>query len=309
MRVVHLTDLHFSSGTSLSQALGKRALGLANLHLRGRKLRFGGPAREQLVEDVLSVQPDLVIITGDLATLATPAEFELAHEALRPLMEQLPVVLLAGNHDRYTRQATREGFMEVLFRPWMEGGRWNPESRCWDHPASASKLPPRRFDHGKTSVICLDTAVPDLASRGRLRPDQLGRLESMLADRELDDRFVILALHYPLLTSDSLPYKHPTHGLVGIHKLLATVRRRAPKIVLHGHDHHWRVRLLRGDQQQPIVVVNGGSSGLAPLEGLEPGYFVLDIEGTELRQLHRRRFEDGRYEDQPIEIAYSRVGT
>ncbi len=300
MRVVHLTDLHFSSGTRLSEALGKRALGLANLHLRGRKLRFGGPARDGLVEDVLSQQPDLVVITGDLATLATHEEFEQAHRALTPLLEQLPVVLLAGNHDRYTRQAAREGFMEERFRPWMEGGCWNPEAHRWERPSSAS--PPMRFDVGETSVFCLDTAVPDLASRGRLRRDQLDRLESMLADDGLDGRCVILALHYPLLRSDSRPYQHPTHGLVGIHDLLATVRRQAPKLVLHGHDHHWRVRLMRGDDQQPIVVVNGGSSGLAPLEGLDPGYFILEIEGPELSRFYRRRYVDGRYQDQPVSV-------
>ena len=115
MRVVHLTDLHFHAPVGALQLLGKRALGQANLVFRGRSAQFGGASRDAVVDDVLSLDPDLVVITGDLTALATDAEFAAAHAALAPLLATLPVAMVAGNHDRYTRGSARSGRMERHF--------------------------------------------------------------------------------------------------------------------------------------------------------------------------------------------------
>ncbi len=70
-----------------------------------------GAALEAAVRSVLALDPlpDAVIVTGDLADGAAPAEYERVRELLEPL--PMPVYVLPGNHDdpRSSRPATSCG--------------------------------------------------------------------------------------------------------------------------------------------------------------------------------------------------------
>ncbi len=299
MRIVHLTDLHFHEPPGLRQVLGKRAIGLANLALRGRARQFGGESRDALVADVRSQQPDLVVITGDLTALATPAEFQQAHDALQPVLEALPTVLLAGNHDRYTLGSFRTRRMERTFGRWMEGGTWDDGASAWVHDDVV--MQPARFDHGDVTVLTLDTARPDLYHRGRLDPDHLARLETLLASGELAGRFVVVALHYPLLDRDGSVYDRPKHRLVDSEPVIDLLRCQPVQVVLHGHVHHWFTTSLPAHGGASIPVLNGGSSGLAPGGDRDPGYLVLQTEGVTLASVNRRTWDGGGYVDRPVE--------
>ncbi len=296
MRIVHLTDLHYVEPVSPARLLSKRVLGWTNLVLRRRGV-FGGAAREQVVGDALAREPDLVVVSGDLTTLALPAEFATARAALEPILEAVPTVVLAGNHDRYTRGATRDRRVEATFGAWMRGGRWDDRRRAW---RGGGERPPFRYDLGPLTVLALDTARPHPLSRGRLGAGQRARLEQALDDCHGQGRAVLLALHYPLLTDSGAPYRHPGHGLAGVEALLETLRRRPPLAVLHGHDHHHRLNRLAAAGGHEIPVVNGGSSGLAPRPGRDPGYYVLDWEPDGVLEIRRRRFAGGRYGWQPV---------
>jgi len=298
VRIVHLTDLHYHHPPSPRRLLSKRVLGLTNLYLGRRAAAFGGASRDAVVGDALALAPDLVLVTGDVSTLATPAEFATAREALEPLLASAPTVVLAGNHDRYTRGSAREQRMESSFGAWMRGGRWDAGRGAWGGPAGHHA--PYRYDVGPLTVLALDSARPHPMSRGKVDREQLRRLEDALVRCAEEDRPVLLALHYPLLTADGRPYRSPGHGLSGVTELLALLRRRPVAAVFHGHDHHHRVGRIAPDGGGEIAVVNGGSSGLAPGGDRDPGYYVVDwgapgeAPGGPLR-LRRRRFEGGGY--------------
>lgn len=298
MRIVHLTDLHYYHPAPASRLMGKRFLAAVNLSLGGRARAFGGAAREALVGDVVGQEPDLVVITGDLTAQATHAEFEAAAAAMRPLLERFPTILLAGNHDRYTHGSMRTRRMESYFGDHMDGGSW--EAGTW--AGGDVRLPPAVFHVDPVAVISLDTARPDLLSRGRVETDQLHRLEVLLEGGELADRVVLLALHYPPLTSEGEPYTHRTHGLEGVQSLLDVLREHPVDAVLHGHDHHWHVTSLASVDGRAIPVFNGGSSGHAPGEGRTPGYFVLEVDDGALRCVTRRAFDGNAYHDQDIDL-------
>ena len=299
MKIVHVTDLHFYRPAPAGRLLGKRFLAAVNLSLGGRAAAFGGAARDALVDDVLGQDPDLVVITGDLTAQATHAEFEAAAAALSPLLQRFPTVLLAGNHDRYTHGSMRTRRMESYFGAFMDGGSWT-DGR-WVAPDV--KLPPAVFHADPVTVISLDTARPDLLSRGRVDADQLHRLEVLLDGGELADRLVLLALHYPPLTPGGEPYTHPTHGLVGVQSLLDVLREHPVDAVLHGHDHHWHVTTLATSDDRAIPVLNGGSSGHAPGEDRSPGYFVLETDDGALTSVTRRVFDQDAYRDQKVDLA------
>lgn len=301
MRVVHLTDLHFNAPLRTSQLLGKRALGAANLVLRGRSRQFGGASRDALVDDVLGQRPDLVVLTGDLTALATEAEFSAARDALTPLLAALPVAMVAGNHDRYTRGSARARRMESHFGPWMEGGRWDAQARNWtvatDDPAPGLA----RFSVDRIDLWMLDTARPSAVSRGRVAAGHVERLGRELAGSP-EERLRILGLHYPLLGPDGRPYRHPTHGLVGVESLIDLLREHPVDLVLHGHVHHWWAGAMAARSGRPIPVLNGGSSGLAPGGDVEPGYLVLDQGDAGQLSVTRRTWEGGEYSDVPVPI-------
>ena len=303
MRIAHITDLHYSRPVGATELLNKRLLGVANLHLGGRAREFGGPGRRQLIRDVLELAPDLVVITGDLTTLATAAEFQAARDALQPILDSLPVMILAGNHDRYTSGSLRARRMEKHFGAWMDGGTWEPAARTWSGWDTA--IPPARFDIDDVTVLALDTARPDLLSRGRMDPDHLDRLGGLLAGDALEGRCVLLAMHYPPVAPNGTPYTHPTHGLTGrpgAAELVDLLRRHPVEAVLHGHSHAWFVAKIDSNDGDRIPVLNCGSSGLAADGAKEAGYFLLETEGAALKDVRRRTYRNGSIVEEPTQL-------
>lgn len=301
MRVVHLTDLHISAPLRTSQLLGKRALGAANLVLRGRDRQFGGASRDALVDDVLGQRPDLVVLTGDLTALATEAEFAAARDALTPLLSAHPVAMVAGNHDRYTRGSARARRMESHFGPWTEGGLWDAQARAWTGETDDRAPGLARFSVDRIDLWMLDTARPSAVSRGRVTAGQIERLGRELAG-PIEERVRVLGLHYPLLGPDGRPYRHPTHGLRGVEALIGLLREQPVDLVLHGHVHHWWAGALAARSGRPIPVFNGGSSGLAPGGDVDPGYLVLDLGDAGELSVTRRTWGAGRYGDVPVPV-------
>ncbi len=305
MRIVHLTDLHFHLATGLRQLLGKRLLGAINLELRGRARQFGGASRDALVADVLDLRPDLVVITGDLTALATAAEFAASRDALDPLLTSFPVAMVAGNHDRYTRGSARDRRMERTFGEWMTGGIWDPAGGRWRPGGEGPEPSPARFLVEGVDLLLLDTARPSLVSRGRLDQAQLPGLDAWLA-APAEGRARLLGLHYPLLGQDGGPYRHPTHGLVGVDDLIERIRRWPVDAVLHGHVHRWSAGSLTGEAGGSIPVLNGGSSGLAPGGEVDPGYLVLEFDDAGTLRIIRRRWDGDRYRDDPVDLTPGR---
>ena len=66
------------------QLFSKRLLGMASLLVR-RARKFRLERAQEVVDRVLSLEPDHILITGDLTTTALPAEFRAARRALEPL--------------------------------------------------------------------------------------------------------------------------------------------------------------------------------------------------------------------------------
>jgi Icc protein len=109
--------------------------------------------------------PDLVLATGDLVQKVEPEAYRRVRERL--LAFPCPIYCLPGNHDD-------AGLMrrELVGEPI----RW----QC--------SIP---LDHWQ--IICLDSTIPN-EPQGRLSPDQLKRLETLLAGDSR--RFALIALHH-----------------------------------------------------------------------------------------------------------------
>jgi 3',5'-cyclic AMP phosphodiesterase CpdA len=123
--VLHATDLHFLEHPTVLDVLSapKRLIGCANLYLLGRSKRFSRSVQHRLVDTIAALKPDLLLLSGDLTCLALESEFVTARKALQPLLDNdgaFPTLILAGNHDAYTRGSVQQRLMQRYFGPWMQ---------------------------------------------------------------------------------------------------------------------------------------------------------------------------------------------
>lgn len=283
-RLVHLTDLHFSSGVpDWASMVGKRAIGAFNLHVLGRERAFSTRVRLQAIAHAASLQADLALLSGDMTALALEREFATARRALLPLLQQQTSLVLAGNHDVYTRAAHRQGRCRQHFGAWM--------GDALDDDVEDGVRVCRAVD-GLT-LLALDSCVPTaIGSRGRVPSHQLEQLRRCLkAPTPFDDDVIVLCLHYPLLDRDAQPYerKHYWHALSNGADLVQLLRdapaRARPRLVLHGHVHRGFCVPLDAE----TLVCNPGSAGLAAHAALN--LYEIDTRGRAIKL--RRWLHDG----------------
>ncbi len=247
MLIAHFSDIHVRRNPRGRQLLGKRLVAQANLYIGGRARAFDDHPVTLLVEKLLSCKPDMVVCTGDLTAMSLPTEFQAARDLLAPVIQRFPFIVLPGNHDVYTRTASRRLAMEACFGKFMGSGPW-----------------PRLFRHGKLHFLALHVSRPTiLSSTGLMDKGQLERLGEILDSPALRKTFNILLLHYPLRNRDGTPYRPMLRRLHNV-GLLEGLMGRSKRIhmVLHGHEHQGFSTQLRVDGAV-IPIFNPGSAGYA----------------------------------------------
>lgn len=249
MRIAHVTDVHWQTTPRLRDLCQpRRILGSANLYLRGRRSRFARDVQSRLMTHLDSIKPDMLLVTGDLTAQALVPELELAKAGLLPTLSECPSLVIPGNHDAYCPDAVRDQRFEKHFGPWM-------------HPYHSIA----RLDCGDVTVLGLDPNRPLLVRASGLIPDeQLEDLREALNCDELEDRCVILALHYPIVDRHGEVYDGENHGLLNARQLIRILgqARIKPDWVVHGHEHHgYRATIDAGGARIPSF--DCGSSGTA----------------------------------------------
>ena len=214
--IAHLTDTHFGNRPEVAE--------------RNRRV----------IEAVRRLQPDVVIVTGDVADHGTAEEYAEAREALGVLLG--PVLWCPGNHD------VREAFAEAVF------------GALTTDPLDVV------FDVGGFRFLMLDSLVPARDGRrvdhGELSEATLAWLEDELASSALPS---FVCLHHPPLPMgidwiDEIRLRDSA----GLQAIVA----RHPQVVgtLVGHFHTASASTFAG---RPLLI-GGGVSSVVPLvaEGL-----------------------------------------
>ncbi len=258
MRIAHLTDIHFQVPPAWSDLFGKRALGAANLYVRGRAREFSLDVQRAAIACAAAQEPDVVVVSGDLTAMALPTEFAAAREAFAPLLDRQPSLVIPGNHDAYTPDAVAARHTEQAFGRWMH---LTPDGVGLLRVADA---------HGPVTLLGLDPNRPTgLHSSGLLPAHQLEATRRALADAGSER--VVVAVHYPPVGPSGAPYDGMNHGLRNARSLLATLvaAPRRPVAVLCGHKHHgYRVdvHVDADGATHPaaggLPIIDAGSAGL-----------------------------------------------
>lgn len=235
MRLVHLSDLHLQLDwhqRSLWRSGWRGAPGRFELHALGRRHQFSDASDRvrRLVDATLALDPDQVLVSGDLTALGDDAELAEARRLLEPLAATGRLVVVPGNHDRYTDTPAARRF-ERHFADQL--GSDLPEY------ADASGYPFVKLLGERFAVIGLDSTRVSGWSHyvvGRVGRSQREALERLLDDPRLGGRSLIVVSHHgPCGPSGRFDWKES--GLLDAGRLLSLLHQR-PAMLLHGHSHH-----------------------------------------------------------------------
>ena len=192
MRIAHISDLHISA-TGKTFGVAPMAENLA-----------------KVVAHINGLNPDLVLVTGDIANNAERAETGRAADILAKL--DAPFFLTPGNHD--DRNILKTAFSQAVI------------------PTTESKHLSYAVDVGHMRIISLDSSDPD-APNGRICPARAAWLDAQLL---LSSKPTLIFMHHPPMKCAVEETDRP--ALEGA-DLMGDVVERHPQIqrILCGHIH------------------------------------------------------------------------
>ncbi len=226
VKICHISDFHLplEDVIPIHKLLSKRVMGYANLKLLRSKTHIKEPFLK-LLEQISKEKPDLLVATGDLVNLALDAEYKLIADIFDQFgFTKENLMLVPGNHDRYTPGSQYKAYFEKAFSKWLDCDGSPP---CYPYV--------KKFDN--VAVIGLDTAVwrGPVSAAGRINKKQLEKLEQILTE-ECENRQPVIAMHHPPCKLLGSHFKHSLSGLYGYRKILDLLKDKNA-LVLHGHIH------------------------------------------------------------------------
>jgi len=242
MRLVLFGDIHLYRLWLMPwQLASKRVLGQSNLILNRRKT-FRHDLLGKMVDEAIGLDPDMLLLSGDVTTTSLKREFLDVAKVLKPLADRVPTVLVPGNHDRYTFRAARSHLIDRMLSDWV----------------------PQQFPHtrGLTDrwrLLALDAAVPRVYNaRGRLGQVQFEAAKTYVESLDESQGLVVLC-HYPCALPSHI-HEHESHALEERDALRAVLENCRGRVVyIHGHIHKpWHHEVGDGSGV-PFTCIDAGS--------------------------------------------------
>jgi 3',5'-cyclic AMP phosphodiesterase CpdA len=234
--LAHISDVHLAplAGFHPRYWNVKRGLGFLNWH-QGRRFVHRREVADAIARDALAQEPDHIAVTGDLANLGLPGEYDLAFAWLAALGSADRVSVVPGNHDIYTARMHGASCLE----------RWAPfmTSDAWGAGIGAAR---RGFPYvrrrGPMAIIGLNSAVPTppFVASGRLGREQIESVAPLLERVAAEGLARVVLIHHPPLPGQNPPRR----GLEDAEDFTRVLERAGAELVLHGHNHRdmlaWR---------------------------------------------------------------------
>lgn len=225
---------------------------------------FDAELLQAAVREVVALEPDLVLVGGDLTSEGYAGEFRTAQRFLEPIMHAgMPTIVVPGNHD-----SKNVGYLH--FRDTFGPGDVDGKGDRVLHLTSSANdgQAPRTV-----SIVALDSTKPDFAEGeiGRERYSWIRKQFEPAADLR------ILALHHHLVPVPGTGRERNTVWDAG--DMLAMLPELGIDIVLSGHKHVPFIWLLNA-----TLLVNSGTVCTYRLRGyVRPSYNVIEIDEQRIR--------------------------
>jgi len=224
---------------------------------------FDGELLSAGVKEVIALDPDLVVVGGDLTAEGYAHEFREAQRHLDPLFDAgLNTLVVPGNHD-----SKNVGYLH--FADTFGAG----DTGKGDRVVRVNFAGHGRDRPMTISVVAIDSSKPDLAEGEVGRERYPWIREQFAADADLR----IFVLHHHLVPVPGTGRERNTVWDAGdVLALLADLR---VDIVLSGHKHVPHVWLL-----DHVLLVNSGTVSSYRLRGYtRPSYNVIEVSDTTVR--------------------------
>jgi 3',5'-cyclic AMP phosphodiesterase CpdA len=264
-RLAHLTDPHIGPlpRPRRRELFGKRVTGYLNW-TGGRSLVHDMATLGHIVADIRAQHPNHIAMTGDIANIGLPAEFQLARKWLETLGPSEDVSFTPGNHDAYVRGSLPD--LARVFAPWTTG-----------EAGPGGRFPYLRV-RGKVALIGLSSAVPTpiFIASGRLGRRQMELADKLLAECAKRDLVRVVMLHHP----PRIDAASIARGLIDAREFEEMIWRTGAELVLHGHNHKASVNYIEG-RKRPVPVVGAPSASVArEASRHRAGYHLFEIAGS-----------------------------
>jgi len=274
--LVHLSDPHIACTSPVKKRdlLNKRLLGYLRWRLFRKKVHHD-KILSILQEDLKSIRPDHIVVTGDLTHLGLPAEFKKAQMWLRSLGTPAQVAVVPGNHDAYVRSDWKQTFAR-----WLDYMVSDPPYRHSAQVSGFDDLFPTLRVRGRIALIGVCSAHPSAPhlAIGTIGEPQLNKLETILKQTAAQGLFRIVAIHHPPLSG----IESWRRRLTDARSLHSLVTRCGAELILHGHVHKAVHQTLNTPSGQTTVVVGATSaSSSSPTHQSRACYYIYTLTASE----------------------------
>jgi 3',5'-cyclic-AMP phosphodiesterase len=247
---------------------------LSDVHVGG-PLSFPEEKMRQIVERVRSVEPDVVVVAGDLTTAGYEWEYEEVAAWLDTI--EFPKVVIPGNHD-----ARNVGYLH--FRD-----RFGDAFSRYRQPFDTTRS--ERLQATGFTIVGLDSSEPDV-NEGRIGRDRYPWIREQFDE---PDDMRILAVHHHLVPIPGTGRERNTVTDAG--DLLLALTDLDVDVVLSGHKHvpfFWGVN--------GMLICNSGTAATRRVRGsTPPSWNELRVDASTIKVFVH--YQDGRRE---LSVVFSR---
>lgn len=284
--LAHFSDPHLPlPEVSVADLLSKRLTGYLSWQNKRRHIHVP-QALETVLADIRASAPNHIALTGDIANISLPQEFEQAARWLAGLAGPHDLTVVPGNHDRYVAIAWADSL--ALWADYMSG----------DRPlvSAGSEGFPFVRRRGPVALIGLSTAIatPPFSARGRLQASQISALADLLPRLAEEGLCRIVLIHHPPHARGASWRKELADGPA----LRQVLRQHGAELLLHGHNHRTELACVEGPAGAiPVLGAISASAAHDSPYG-RAGWNLIRIdrqhEGWRFRIEHRRLTESGK---------------
>ena len=253
MRIVHVSDLHLTKPFEFGAFWGKRLLGSLSW-FRKKQFEHKLTTLEMVFQQLLSENPDIVAITGDLVQLGLAKEIISAKNWLSDQVKDVEIIIVPGNHDIYASES-----LNNILTQWSKFLKL-------DEPYH-DKFPSCAL-YGDLVLFGLCSALPTpfWSAQGFIDHEQFYRLELLM--EKYSDKFKCVLLHHPP-TSIAISKRK---ALINSEQLQNLFYKFSVELVIHGHSHKNGSYVL-GDVTRVFSISSASKVSVDEA----PSYRVFDI--------------------------------
>ncbi|OCH98165.1 3',5'-cyclic-nucleotide phosphodiesterase [Legionella jamestowniensis] len=225
MKIVHISDLHIGMHQPL--------------------------ILDAFLKDVVQLQPQLTLISGDLTQRAKSHQFEL----LQSFLDQLPgtVLVVPGNHD-----VPLYNFLTRLMNPF----------KAYDHYVKEQFK--AEFVNDEVAILGVNSVNPFKVKEGKIKSNTLEIINNF---------FTVEGKNLNILF-----FHHNFDHIAGLHKplkneeqFLRYLKTSNVDIVCTGHLHYANVGIIKKNNDKVCLVLHAGTLSCSRRKDKMNSYFVIDV--------------------------------